>query len=58
MNVTEAPTTAAKLPLTFACGLSDRMQLVFCWGSVRFLENFPPDCHRKLRRHVTKAMWL
>src|SRR6476659_1013839 len=25
MNVTEAPTTAAKLPLTFACGLYDRM---------------------------------
>ena len=25
MNVTEAPTTAARLPLTFACGLYDRM---------------------------------
>ena len=25
MNVTEAPTTAVKLPLTFACGLYDRM---------------------------------
>ena len=25
MTVTEAPATAAKLPLTFACGLYDRM---------------------------------
>ena len=30
MNVTEAPTTAAKLPLTFACGLYDRMLRQFC----------------------------
>ena len=30
MNVTEAPATAAKLPLTFACGLYDRMQSLFC----------------------------
>ena len=27
MNVTKAPTTAAKLPLTFACGLYDRMAM-------------------------------
>jgi 4,5-dihydroxyphthalate decarboxylase len=25
MTVTEAPTTAARLPLTFACGLYDHM---------------------------------
>ena len=30
MNVTEAPTTAAKLPLTFACGLYEGQLRVFC----------------------------
>ena len=30
MSVTEAAGTAAKLPLTFACGLFDRMLMQFC----------------------------
>ena len=30
MSVTEAAGTAAKLPLTFACGLYDRMLMQFC----------------------------
>jgi hypothetical protein len=50
MNVTEAPTTAAKLPLTFACGLYDRMSSAFCWGNRRFLRELPPECHPMFRR--------
>ena len=30
MSVTEAAGTAAKLPLTFACGSYDRMLMQFC----------------------------
>ena len=30
MSVTEAAGTAAKLQLTFACGLYDRMLMQFC----------------------------
>jgi hypothetical protein len=51
MSVTEAAGTAAKLPLTFACGLYDRMLMRFCWGNVRFLARLPPISHRSIRRN-------
>ena len=48
MSVTEAAGTAAKLPLTFACGLYDRMQSLFCWVNVGLFVKKPPECHRRV----------
>lgn len=45
----------AKLPMTFACGLYDRMLMRFCWGNTSFLREMPPDCHRSIQRNYRRA---
>jgi hypothetical protein len=53
MNVTEAPTTAAKLPLTFACGLYDRQQSAFTRLNLCFFPNCHPIATRRSRHSAS-----